>query len=40
MWVTIFQEIKPSVLIGTTGKGGQFTQAVLEEFSSYQEVVI
>jgi malate dehydrogenase (oxaloacetate-decarboxylating)(NADP+) len=24
-------------MIGTTGKGGQFTQAVLEEISSYQE---
>lgn len=25
-------------MIGTTGKGGQFTQEVLEEFSKYQEV--
>lgn len=35
--VAIIKEIKPTVLIGTTGKGGQFTQAVLEEISSYQE---
>lgn len=32
------QTLKPTVMIGTTGKGGQFTPAVLEEVSSYQEV--
>jgi hypothetical protein len=36
--VHVSQELKPTVIIGTTGKGGQFTQEVLEEFSSYQEV--
>lgn len=34
---TIIKALKPTVMIGTTGKGGQFTQTVLEEFSSYQE---
>lgn len=34
---SVIKELKPTVIIGTTGKGGQFTQEVLEEFSSYQE---
>lgn len=31
------QALRPTVLIGTSGKGGTFTKAVLEEFASYQE---
>jgi malate dehydrogenase (oxaloacetate-decarboxylating)(NADP+) len=34
---SVIKELKPTVMIGTTGKGGQFTQEVLEEFSSYQD---
>lgn len=32
------QTLKPTAMIGTTGKGGQFTPEVLEAISSYQEV--
>jgi hypothetical protein len=32
------QALKPTVLIGTSGKGGTFTKEVLEEISSYQDV--
>lgn len=32
------QLLKPTVLIGTSGKGGTFTKEVLEEISSYQDV--
>ncbi|XP_024384373.1 NADP-dependent malic enzyme, chloroplastic isoform X2 [Physcomitrium patens] len=35
--VDVIKKLKPTAMIGTTGKGGQFTQAVLEEISSYQE---
>jgi len=35
--VDIIKDLKPTVMIGTTGKGGQFTEAVLEAISSYQE---
>jgi malate dehydrogenase (oxaloacetate-decarboxylating)(NADP+) len=35
--VDVIKELKPTAMIGTTGKGGQFTAAVLEAISSYQE---
>lgn len=32
------QEIKPTVLIGTSGKGGQFTKQVVEAMAAINEV--
>jgi malate dehydrogenase (oxaloacetate-decarboxylating)(NADP+) len=35
--VTAIKSLKPTVLIGTSGKGGTFTKEALEEIASYQE---
>jgi hypothetical protein len=40
LWVAIVscQALKPTVLIGTSGRGGTFTKEALEEIASYQDV--
>ncbi len=40
LWVVIVscQALKPTVLIGTSGRGGTFTKEALEEIASYQDV--
>ncbi len=34
------QALKPTVLIGTSGRGGTFTKEALEEIASYQDVCL
>lgn len=38
--VVFHQEIKPTILIGTSGKGRQFTQEVVEAMASLNEVIL
>jgi malate dehydrogenase (oxaloacetate-decarboxylating)(NADP+) len=36
--VSAIKALKPTVLIGTSGRGGTFTKEALEEIASYQDV--